>query len=453
MRDLNLGARLFSTAADGGSSVPTGDNDVHPQRSSTAANLSRRSFLVGAGALGAGLALAGCAPQSAGVTEISFYVSKPEVIGYFDTLIAKFHKTQSSVRVIRDSTSNLSADFVRNSPPDLGCLNYNFSMVQFVERGALSDLSDMPEAGRINPDITPLVKATADYPGRTSVIPYSLTAASVLYNKDVFAKHGVAIPTTWDELAAAAETFAAAGISPFFNTYKDTWTVAQGLFDYTVGGMIDIPAFFSRLRSEGTSVGAASRASFQKDFGGAMSRVAELTAYANKDAASRGYGDGNLAFAQGKSAMYLQGPWALGELAKTNKALNIGTFPLPVTNDPSDLKVRVNVDLALWIPEASPKKAAARRFLSFLMQPEIQNTYNADNNAFGTTKDAPPASNPALAGMQKYYDSAAFYLGASQLIPSAIPVANYAQSIALGSRPGPVLEQLDGDWSRLALRS
>ncbi len=426
---------------------------MHPQRSSTAAHLSRRSFLVGAGAIGAGLALAGCAPQGAGVTEISFYISKPEVIGYFDTLIAKFHKTQSTVRVIRDSTSNLSADFVRNSPPDLGCLNYNFSMVQFVERGALSDLSDMPEAGRINPDITPLVKATADYPGRTSVIPYSLTAASVLYNKDLFAKYGVAIPTTWDELAAAAATFMAAGISPFFNTYKDTWTVAQGLFDYTVGGMIDIPSFFAKLRSEGTSVGSSSRVSFQKDFEAAMARVSQLTSYANKDAASRGYGDGNLAFAQGKSAMYLQGPWALGELAKTNKALNIGTFPLPVTNDPADLKVRVNVDLALWIPEASTKKAAARSFLSYLMRPEIHNAYNADNNAFGTTKDAPPAANPALAGMQKYYDDAAFYLGASQLIPSAIPVANYAQSIALGARPGPVLEQLDGDWSRLALRS
>lgn len=426
---------------------------MHPQRPSSLPQLSRRSLLLGAGALGTGFALSGCAPQGAGVTEISFYISKPEVLGYFDTLIAAFHKTQSKVRVVRDSTSNLSADFVRDNPPDLGCLNYNFSMVQFVERGALSDLADMPEASRINPDITPLVAATADYPGRTSVIPYSLTAASVLYNKDLFAQYGVSVPTTWDELVAASETFTSAGISPFYNTYKDNWTIAQGIFDYTLGGMLDIPKFFDRLKSEGTSVGSSSKVSFQKDFKPAMSRVSELAAYANRDAASRGYGDGNLAFAQGKSAMYLQGPWALGELAKSNKTLNVGTFPLPVTNDPADLKVRVNVDLALWIPEASKKQEAARSFLSFLMQPEIQNKYNADNNAFGTTKDAPPTGNPALVGMQKYYDDAAFYLGASQLIPSAIPVANYAQSIVLGARPAPVLEQLDGDWSRLALRS
>lgn len=421
-----------------------------------APGLSRRTFLASAGAIGAGFALAGCAApggSSSGVTEISFYVSKPEVIGYFDTLIAKFHKSQSKVRVVRDSTSNMSADFVRNSPPDLGCWNYNFSVVEFVERGALSDLGDMPEAATINPDIKPLLKETADYPGRTSVIPYSLTAASVLYNKDLFAKYGVAVPTTYDDLVAACETFQKAGITPFYNTYKDTWTIAQGLFDYTVGGMVDVPDFFKRLEAEGTRVDSASSVSFQKDFKDPMDRVVQLGSYANKNAASRGYGDGNLAFAKGEAAMYMQGPWALGEIAKTNAKMNVGTFPLPVTNDPSDLKVRVNVDLALWIPEVSKKKEAARSFLSFLMQPEIQNKYNADNNAFGTTKDAPPTTNPALVGMQKYYDDAAFYLGASQLIPSEIPLANYAQSIALGSKPESVLGQLDGDWSRLALRS
>ncbi len=425
---------------------------MHPKPPS---QLTRRTFLAGAGALGAGIALAGCASpgSTGGATTITFYVSKPEVIAYFDTVIADFHKTQSKVRVIRDSTSNMSADFVRNSPPDLACWNYNFSVVEFVERGALSDLSDMPEAKRINPDIAPLMAQTASYPGRTSAIPYSVTAASVLYNKDLFAKYGVEVPTTWDELTAACEVFMKAGIAPFYNTYKDTWTVAQGMFDYTIGGMIDTPAFFTQLDKEGTNVGRGSAVSFEKTLRDPMDRLGQLTKYSNGNAASRAYGDGNLAFAQGKAAMYLQGPWALIEVAKTAPDLSIGTFPLPVTNDPKDLKVRVNVDLALWIPEASPRKDAARTFLSYLMTPAVQNKYNADNNGFGTTTDAPPIANPALEGMQKYYDSAAFYLGASQLIPSEIPVANYAQSIALGDSPQPLLSRLDNDWSRLALRS
>lgn len=427
---------------------------MHPTNPTSA--LSRRSFLLGLGAVGAGLAFAGCSgsPASAdGVTHITFYVSKPEVLGYFDGLIAKFHKTQNRIRVTRDSSSNMSADFVRNAPPDLGCWNYNFSVAEFVEHGALSDLSDMKEAKSIKPALWPLMRQTADYPGRTSAIPYSVMAASVIYNRDIFDQHGLSVPQTWSELTAVCEALQKAGVNPFYNTLKDTWTIAQGPFDYTIGGELNVGRFFTKMRAEGTSVGPGSPVSFEKDFEAPMQRMQKLLKYSNDNAASRGYGDGNLAFAQGKAAMYMQGPWALNEIAKTTPNMNLGTFPLPVTEDAADLKVRVNVDLALWIPEASPNKQAAREFLSFLMQPQIINQYNADNNGFGVTKNAPPAKNPALSGMQKYYDSGAFYLGPSQLIPSAIPVANYAQSIALGSDPKRVLRTLDSDWARLARRA
>jgi len=417
--------------------------------------LSRRSFLLGAGAVGAGFALEGCAPaqSSTTATEITFYVSKPEVIGYFDRVIEQFHRSQDAVRVIRDSTSNMSADFVRNQPPDLGCWNYNFSVAEFVKHGALSDLSDMPEAKAINPKLWPLLTQTAEYPGRTCAVPYSMMSASVIYNKEIFAQHGLSVPTTWPQLVTVCKTLQNAGIAPFYNTIKDTWTVGQGMFDYSIGGMVDVPQFFSTLNSQGTSLNAGSAASFEKNLKAPMDRMVELAAFANKDAASRGYADGNLAFSQGKGAMYMQGPWALNEIAKTAPAMKLGTFPLPVTEDPADLKVRVNVDLALWIPEASTKKDAARRFLSFLMRPEINDKYNADNNGFGVRNDAPPASSPALAGMQKYYDDGAFYLGASQLIPASIPVSNYAQSIALGAAPEALLQPLDADWARLALRN
>lgn len=424
--------------------------------SRSAAGVSRRSFLMGAGGIGAGFALAGCAPigsSSKRPETITFYVSKPEVIGYFDDVIAKFHDSQSAVRVIRDSTSNMSANFVRNRPPDLGCLNYNYAMVSFVEHGALTDLSDMAESDAINPDLWPLMQQTADYPGRRSALPYSVMSASVLYDQELFAERGLQIPTTWTEFSALCEGLLAAGITPFYNTYKDTWTIAQGMFDYSIGGSIDVASTFAALEKEGTSVGPHSKVSFEKAFDLPMQRMVQLAKWSNKDAASRGYGDGNLAFAQGKSAMYLQGPWALNEIAKTDAKKKIGTFPMPATDDPDDRKVRVNVDLALWIPEASRKQEAAREFLRFLMSPQVNDKYNADNNGFGTRKDSPPAANPALAGMQSYYDDAAFYLGPSQIIPAEIPVANYAQAIALGAQPQPQMRTLDADWARVALRT
>jgi raffinose/stachyose/melibiose transport system substrate-binding protein len=180
--------------------------------------------------------------------------------------------------------------------------------------------------------------------------------------------------------------------------------------------------------------------------------MVKLTSYINDDAAGRGYGDGNTAFANGDAAMIFQGPWAFGEFEKVGKDLDLGTFPLPATNDAKDLKVRVNIDLSLWVPDVANGREGAKAFLQYLMQPKIQDPYNAQFLGFGTTKDAPPVTDARIVGMQPYYDSGRFYMGASQFIPNNIPAPNYFQSIVLGADPEPLLAQLDRDWARLAFR-
>jgi raffinose/stachyose/melibiose transport system substrate-binding protein len=322
-----------------------------------------------AGALGATLALSACAgPGGDGPADITFHMSKPEAIPFFRDLVQRYNGEQSDVRVTLDTASNLSAGFLRGNPPDVGLLNYNYEMARFMERGALSDLSDMPEAERIRPEVQDLVDQYSTYPGRTSVLPYSVAAASVIYNVEIFEEHGLEVPTTWDELITVCDELEAAGVTPIYSTYKDPWTLGQGLFDYTVGGMIDVPEFLEQMDELGTEVGPDSEVSFQKTILEPSEKMKQLADYSNADAASRGYGDGNVAFANGEGAMYMQGPWALGEIAKTNPDLELATFPLPSSDDPDDLKVRVNLDLALWIPEASRQQEAARDFVSYLMQ-------------------------------------------------------------------------------------
>jgi raffinose/stachyose/melibiose transport system substrate-binding protein len=423
-----------------------GDNDV-PQKSIV------RAGLCGVLTLGTTLALGGCAAiGGGGPAEITFHMSKPEAVPYFTDLIEQFNADQTEVEVTLDIASNLSAGFLRGNPPDVGLLNYNMEIARFMERGALSDLGDMPEAARIRPDVQNLVDQYATYPGRTSVLPYSVAAASVIYNVQMFEDNDLEVPTTWDELIEVCETLEAAGISPFYSTFRDPWTIAQGPFDYTVGGMIDVADFYEQLNELGTEVGPDSPVSFQKTMAEPVAQMNELLAYSNDDAESRGYGDGNVAFANQEAAMYLQGPWALGEIAKTDPDLELGTFPLPATDSPDDLKVRVNLDLALWIPEAGTDQESARTFVSYLMQQDIMDDYNASFLGFGTTTEAASATDPRILGMQEYIDEGKFSLGASQLIPLTIPAANYLQAIATGADPESTLAVLDADWARVALR-
>ena len=326
-------------------------------------------------------------------------------------------------------------------------------MARFMARGALSDLKDMPEAQRILPEVQKLVNNLAAYPGRTSVLPYSVMAASVIYNKKIFADNNIQVPETWDDFIAVCDKLKAAGITPIYSTFKDAWTVSQGLFDYTVGGMVDVAAFYEQLRKEGTDVGPSSSVSFTKDLSEPVSRMEMLAQkYTNQDAASRGYGDGNLAFSKGEGAMYFQGPWSFGEIAKSGPHLDLGTFPLPMTDNPDERKVRVNIDLAAWIPEDSTHKDAARKFLTYLFQPDVMNAYNKAQLGYGTTTDAAPVTDPRIVGMKPYFDDARFYTGASQAIPLTIPTENYLQGIVTGAGVEPTLQTLDADWARLALR-
>ena len=167
---------------------------------------------------------------------------------------------------------------------------------------------------------------------------------------------------------------------------------------------------------------------------------------------AEGYGDGNLAFGKGEAAMYLQGPWAFSEIDKTDPNLDLGTFPLPMTGSADDLKVRVNLDLAAWIPEASKHKEAAREFLTYLFQKNVMDDYNAAFLGYGTTTDSAPVTDPRILGMKKYFDEAKFYQGPSKSIPLTIPTENYMQGIVTGSNPTGTLQTMDADWARLALR-
>ena len=411
--------------------------------------LSRRSFLKAAAlsALAAG-PLAGCSSGGNGVTELRFYQSKPEVIGYFDeNIIAAFHDHQNQIRVQHDATSSLVASMVREAPHDLVCNNYDLYPGSFVTRGVLSDLGGLPEAQRIDPAVQALVGQYATPEQATAVLPYSIAAAGVIYNQDLFDEHGVEVPATWSELIAACETFQSADVAPIYMTFRDPWTIRQGLFDYVSGSMMDVAGFYEELKAEGSDV------SFQETFKPVTAKMLELLPFANPDAESRNYVDGNGAFAQGEGAMYLQGPWAIGEIAKANPETRVGTFPLPSTDNPDDTKVRVNLDLALWIPEQAAEPEAARQFLSYLMRPEVMDTYNADNLAVSPTTDAPAAEDERLAGLAPYVAKGAFYQGAGTYLPDTIPSNNYLQEFAITQNADALLSKLDNDWQRLERRS
>jgi raffinose/stachyose/melibiose transport system substrate-binding protein len=419
--------------------------------------LSRRRFLGLGAAAGAGLAggsalLSACA--GTGRESIRFVQNKPEVIAYFTAQAEEFNRSQSLVRVTHDSSpTSIVAQVVRGAPPDIALYNYNLETGVYVGRGVLTDLSDAPGAARIDPAVQALVDQYATYEDQTNVLPYSVAAAGVIYNIGLFEKHDVTVPTTWSELIEACRTFQKAGVVPVYGTYKETWTASQGIWDYVTGGMVDVAGFFGRLKEAGPDVGPGTELSFTDTFGPAVERIVELAKYGNPDAAAKSYYDGNLAFGRGNVAMYLQGPWALGEIAKVDPDLRVGTFALPATDDPADTKCRVNLDLALWIPVDSDHHEASRGFLDFLTEPERVNAYNTENLAYSPLTNPPPVTDARIEGLQPLVRDGRFYQGAGTYVPTTIPLANYLQELLISGDTDRFLDKLDNDWARLAQRT
>jgi len=455
--DLRSG-RNHRTAAP---TAPGGPLVSEPSEASggTGPVLNRRSMMkalgLGAAALAGPGLLAGCS-SSGGATRIVFEETKPEVVPYFNNLVAKFNAAHPQIVVTHDFTSSLIAEFVRGNPPAIDCDNYNLTTSIFVARGVLADLAGLPQAKLINPDIQALVSQYASYYGETSVLPYSVAAEGVIYNVDLFDKVGVSsVPTTWSEFLAVCEKFKSANITPVYQTFGDTWTTQQGLFDYTVGGMIDVAGFYQQLAREGTNLGPASAVSFEKDFTAPCQKMLSLTPYFNSNPIAKHYADGNLAFASSQAGMYMQGPWAVGEVLAINPKLKMGTFPLPATDEASQTKCRVNLDLAIWLPrsQAPAQRAAAIAFLDYLMQPSVINAYNQTNLAFSPLLNAPPQSSPIVSGLNQYVSSGRFYQGAGTYVPITIPVGNFIQEMMLTGNVSGFTSSMDGAFKRLAIRT
>ncbi|RWZ67816.1 extracellular solute-binding protein [Labedella populi] len=421
--------------------------------------MSRRktgALRAAAGAIGlalVGAVLTGC--SSGGAETVHFTFNKREAISFMEQTVADYNASQSDYRVVMDTSGvdPISASFVRGNPPDIMLANYNHEVSRFVQRCVLEDLSETEPASRIRDDFQPLLDQFGTCPGRTTALPYSVMAASVIYNKTIFEENDLEVPKTWSELIEVADTLKANDINPFYGTFADAWTVNQGWFDYSVGGAIDVQAFYDQMAEQGTEVGPNSEVSFQKDFLEPIEKMQLLASeYTQPNAGSRAYDVGNVAFANGEATMYMQGPWALSQIELTNPDLEIGTFPLPMTEDPADLKVRVNMDLVTMIPEEASNKEGAFDFLDYLFTPEIIQEYNNSQLGFVPTDDGSAPDDPRVEGMIPYYDAGAVYQGPGILNPRAIPTENYAQALALGTDAESMLRTMDADWARIAFR-
>ncbi|WP_120338989.1 ABC transporter substrate-binding protein [Cryobacterium soli] len=421
----------------------------HPRR-----RLRRATALVAAAATLA--ALSGCSAGDDGQVTLNFFQFKPEAVGDFAAIITDFEAENPGIRVIQNSVPDpdtaIRTLLVKDKVPDVLTLNVNGNYGELARACIFADLSGDPAAETVNPAVQDIVQSlgtcSADGADEVNALPFASNASGILYNPDIFAANGVEVPTTWSELIAAADTFQANGVSPFYCTLKDSWTASPAFVN--LGGTLMPDGFFDTLRDEDP---ATATVSFQEDFADAADKEVELFSYCQDNFASRDYNAGNKAFADGESAMYLQGSYAIPAIRANNPDAAIGSFPYPVTDDADSRVVVSGVDVGIMVGRNTPHAAEAQKFVDYLMSPDVVAAYSEAQSTFSPLLDAAPNNDPALAGLEPYFSAGKIIGFIDHQIPAAVPLVNLLQTLVITGDTETFLTDLDSEWDKVAART
>ncbi|MBT0567068.1 ABC transporter substrate-binding protein [Williamsia sp. CHRR-6] len=185
---------------------------LHPtHQAPVAPRLDRRSFLRGGamigGALIAGNALSGCASTSApgGARTVTLWSWLTGMNKY----VAAFNASQTEVHVeLSVIASGLSGGYAQqtnairaHNAPDILHVEYQ-GLPQILTSGGLRDIT--AEVADLESGYSPAAWRGVRPDGRTWAIPMDLAPQAFYYRKDLFDKHGIEVPTTWDQFGVAA---------------------------------------------------------------------------------------------------------------------------------------------------------------------------------------------------------------------------------------------------------
>jgi raffinose/stachyose/melibiose transport system substrate-binding protein len=158
-------------------------------------------------------------------------------------------------------------------------------------------------------------------------IPVSGDLWVIYYNKALFDKYGVKVPTTIGELFAAGEVFKKNGLIPISSDGKDSWPFCL-LFDnlavrYT--GDVKYPSKAIKREVHFTDAPFVKAATLEQKMAKELFQA---------DVVTSDYGAARNLFGQEAAAMYMMGSWELGLANDTNFSeefrKNVRAFKIPV---------------------------------------------------------------------------------------------------------------------------
>lgn len=391
----------------------------------------------------AAVILPGCgSDENSGKTEIEILQYKPEAATYFDQVEEQFNATHDDIHLTisspNDASTIMRTRFIREDYPDIigigGDINYSY----YVDADILADVSDYEGLSDVKQSYIDILENLEITPkDGTYGVPYVANAAGILYNKDMFEEHGWEIPESWSELIDLCEEIQAEGILPFYFGFRDTWTCLAPWNSLAV----DLaPADTCQQVNAGETT-------FSEEYVEVAEKCLELVSYGPEDPFAYGYNDACTAFANGESAMYPIGSYAVPQILSVNPEMNIDSFVTPGNDDPSKNTLNSGVDLMFAVTAECENKEAAYEVLDFLMEDENIQAYIDDQNAV-PCKEGDFDLAPMLDGMTPFIESGNMTDYQDHYYPSEMAADALIQTYLINKDAEAFLKDFDTRWQR-----
>lgn len=254
---------------------------------------------------------------------------------------------------------------------------------EFAAAGLLADINDLLVSEKAWKDsLLPRALEEFTFGGKTYSAGLGVSVTSmVFYNKQLFDKFKVKVPTTFEELKTAVKVFKANQIIPIALGNKAKWPVQSCIFSLLANRFTGTAWLDSTLAGNGAKF-------TDKPFLDALAAMKELTDLGafNRDYNSIDEVQMRAYFYRGEAAMIIDGSWILPDMIKNNDPAmkdSIGLTVLPsVKNGKGDRTTMSGVSstgIAISAKASPAQREALKKLIVFLTTDEAQQLYTTYN--------------------------------------------------------------------------
>jgi glucose/mannose transport system substrate-binding protein len=261
------------------------------------------------------------AQETADTLEIFTWWSGAGELDALSALAALYESEHPTVSVVVSSDYSILTDrLIHGTPPDSFQTHIGQELVEtWVKPGYLEPIDLLwQEEDWLDKFPSELINM-ASYQGQVYAVPIDIHRGNVLWcNKDIFATHGLTVPTTIQEFFTVASQLQAAGIVPLALGDKYSWP-ATHLFETVLLGVLGPEGYNDLWTGE---LGFT-----EPNVKQAIETFGQITDYVNPNHSALDWGDAGQLLIQGEAAMLIMGDWMDGYFRANGWQPDMGASP------------------------------------------------------------------------------------------------------------------------------